>query len=195
MVSSSRPFVLAFVGACLAGIGIFAVAQVPKSDAQLDFRVARARATLIAYLCSCYETDNGRFPVSEAELHWPVDYVGKCSELYGFDFEKANKDPLSNRNKFLIKPVLRERIEGTSGVKFRGADVDWWIIYSSGGGIGLYDYDLIYLEKLNLPKGFLESAGPDSPNDILFISDKQIRDLVTSPEFELKEVIKAAELQ
>lgn len=166
------------------------------SDVDQSFRTTRARAVLLGFACYCYETDNGRFPASVAELHWPVDYFESMKKIYGFDLEKAFEDPMADGHPFLIKPIVRELDPDTRGIRFQNEKVDWWIISVSGQGANMADYDVIYAEALGSNRYLLltDIGQPVSSNEILYISDNGFRSYVNSPDFKLKRTIEEARL-
>jgi hypothetical protein len=158
----------------------------------VNFERSKARATVIAYVCYLYEADNGRFPLSEANLHWPLDYVGPFEHDYGVRFESFLADPLSpsGQTPFMIRPVLgrRERTRA-KGAELSSGDVHFVVLSPSRDGGMLRNFAILYDDALTSGSQYSD------PNaSILYMTDDGIGSVVTSKGFSLRRVIDAADV-
>lgn len=156
-----------------------------------DFEKSKARATLLALLCYTYETDNGTFPLSIADLHWPIDYVSNFERTHGVKFRDLENDPLSSGNsRFFVRPVIRHcDSDQRRGVDFRqrNAAFRFAVISPSGAGGELVNFHVLYEDSLSSGSMYLDPSA-----SIQFISDDMIRDLASSDIFDIKKVLSAA---
>lgn len=169
----------------------------PEADhAKQQFQIARSRAILVALVCYLYETDNGRFPISDADLHWPVDYIGNTTRIYGFDYAEANKDPLANNADFGRILILSRAALEAEGINYKTSKVNWYIFSRSGVGARYDDYDILIEQTSPRYRSFLEPYDSDFEigGTLFYISDDQIRAYASNEDFDLDSIIKTAAL-
>ncbi len=168
----------------------FCLVTFAKKDAQTDtlseMEVVRARAILLAELCFTYETDNGTFPSSLADLYWPIDYSKYASENLGFTPKGTDGNIYIGDTAFIIRPVIKTDESASLGVNLRHRENEWWIIIASVGyGRYLGDYDILFRNGLSSTDSVLEGTITTYDDLIFYISDSDYRIFRQNENFEI----------
>lgn len=133
-----------------AAVILFARGE-PKADTDGVGERVRSRILLLGYLCAAFETDNGRFPRSFAELYYPVNYIESLGEIMQVDFSKVNQDPLQGNSAFVIVRLVSPDANTDYGIPLRGPGIQWAVASRSYSGLDLNIHDVIFVDRIPTP--------------------------------------------
>ena len=190
-----RVVLVALVTSCFISSG-YCHDDKGSTEALRVFKQSKARATLVAYLCYMYETDNGRFPIRESDLRWPVDYVTAFEETTNVRFEAIVADPLSWSSErqrswsFRVLPVIKQTwMRRPLGITLRATDIFHIVLSPSRDAANLHGLDLLFEEAIANGNQYSDPYG-----SLFYISDDLIRRIATEPEFEIRKLFDEAGL-
>lgn len=154
------------------GLGLGNPGQYYVNDEQVSLTLihqSKARALLFGYFCYLYETDNGRFPLTEANLRWPIDYVEPWEKQLGVSFDEVASDPLAGGARFEIRPVIPDDAGIRDGIFVLDGPSRFIVLSRARHGSVLGRMDV--LREAALRDG---SEYTDPDGDVFYLSERTI---------------------